>query len=167
MNHTLRITLGLVAGTAIAGAGYLLEGGNPSLLFDRNALLMMAGGTAGYLLMGFSLTHQLRSWRAAFGGDAGARDLAVAQRYFTAMGDGVVMFGIVGTVFGVIHVLENLDKPDTIGRGLAVAFLSLLYGYMIRTFVAGALGDAVTERLHQEAQPPSSPQATQELPRAS
>jgi chemotaxis protein MotA len=31
-------------------------------------------------------------------------------------------------VLGLIHVMENLDKPDQIGPGIAVAFVATLYG---------------------------------------
>ncbi len=36
--------------------------------------------------------------------------------------------GILGAVLGLIHVMENLDKPELIGPGIAVAFTATLYG---------------------------------------
>ncbi len=36
--------------------------------------------------------------------------------------------GILGAVLGLIHVMENLDKPEMIGPGIAVAFVATLYG---------------------------------------
>lgn len=36
--------------------------------------------------------------------------------------------GILGAVLGLIHVMENLDKPDLIGPGIAIAFVATLYG---------------------------------------
>ena len=36
--------------------------------------------------------------------------------------------GILGAVLGLIHVMENLDKPDQIGPGIAIAFVATLYG---------------------------------------
>ena len=36
--------------------------------------------------------------------------------------------GILGAVLGLIHVMENLDKPERIGPGIAVAFVATLYG---------------------------------------
>ncbi len=36
--------------------------------------------------------------------------------------------GIIGTVMGLVHVLGNLSKPDTLGPAIAVAFLATFYG---------------------------------------
>ncbi len=36
--------------------------------------------------------------------------------------------GILGAVLGLIHVMENLNKPEMIGPGIAVAFVATLYG---------------------------------------
>jgi chemotaxis protein MotA len=36
--------------------------------------------------------------------------------------------GIIGTVFGLIHVLGNLNQPDTLGPMIAAAFLATLIG---------------------------------------
>ena len=36
--------------------------------------------------------------------------------------------GILGAVLGLIHVMENLDKPEQIGPGIAIAFVATLYG---------------------------------------
>ncbi|MDD9952314.1 MAG: MotA/TolQ/ExbB proton channel family protein [Zetaproteobacteria bacterium] len=36
--------------------------------------------------------------------------------------------GILGAVLGLIHVMENLDKPELIGPGIAIAFVATLYG---------------------------------------
>jgi chemotaxis protein MotA len=36
--------------------------------------------------------------------------------------------GIVGAVVGLIHVMENLSDPSKLGSGIAVAFVSTLYG---------------------------------------
>jgi chemotaxis protein MotA len=36
--------------------------------------------------------------------------------------------GIIGTVFGLIHVLANLDKPATLGPSISAAFVATLIG---------------------------------------
>jgi chemotaxis protein MotA len=38
--------------------------------------------------------------------------------------------GIIGTVFGLIHVLENLSEPDKLGHLIAAAFLATLWGVL-------------------------------------
>jgi chemotaxis protein MotA len=36
--------------------------------------------------------------------------------------------GIIGTVFGLIHVLKNLDAPETLGPAISAAFIATLIG---------------------------------------
>jgi len=36
--------------------------------------------------------------------------------------------GILGTVMGLVHVLEGLDQPETLGPAIAGAFMATLYG---------------------------------------
>jgi chemotaxis protein MotA len=36
--------------------------------------------------------------------------------------------GIIGTVFGLVHVLGNLDKPETLGPSISAAFIATLIG---------------------------------------
>lgn len=36
--------------------------------------------------------------------------------------------GIIGTVMGLVHVLGNLEQPETLGPSIALAFMATLYG---------------------------------------
>jgi chemotaxis protein MotA len=36
--------------------------------------------------------------------------------------------GILGTVMGLVHVLENLNAPETLGPAISTAFIATLYG---------------------------------------
>lgn len=52
----------------------------------------------------------------------------VGQGFYTAMGGYAPTIGIIGTVMGMIHVLESLDDPSSMGPAIAVAFLATLWG---------------------------------------
>src|SRR5215212_5397688 len=54
----------------------------------------------------------------------------VAAKFFTGMGGYAPTIGIIGTVIGLIHVLENLDKPATLGPLIAGAFVATLWGVL-------------------------------------
>jgi chemotaxis protein MotA len=54
----------------------------------------------------------------------------VAAKFFTGMGGYAPTIGIIGTVIGLIHVMENLDKPETLGPLIAGAFVATLWGVM-------------------------------------
>ncbi|HRU06284.1 MAG TPA: motility protein A [Candidatus Brocadiia bacterium] len=45
-----------------------------------------------------------------------------------AMGAFAPAFGMIGTLIGLIQMLQNLDDPSKIGAGMAVALLTTLYG---------------------------------------
>ncbi|MCC6174140.1 MAG: flagellar motor protein [Chloroflexi bacterium] len=47
---------------------------------------------------------------------------------FEAMGGYSPTMGIIGTVMGLVHVLENLSQPDELGPLIAGAFIATLYG---------------------------------------
>ena len=52
-------------------------------------------------------------------------------------------FGIVGTVMGLVHVLEGLGKGsmEALGEGIAVAFIATFYGIGIANIVWGPLSN--------------------------
>jgi len=54
----------------------------------------------------------------------------VSAKIFTDMGGYAPTIGIVGTVLGLIHVLENLSKPDQLGHLIAAAFVATLWGVL-------------------------------------
>jgi len=70
--------------------------------------------------------------RATLEGEIAAKKAEdkVAARFFTAMGGYAPTIGIIGTVIGLIHVLENLSDPTVLGPLIASAFVATLWGVM-------------------------------------
>jgi chemotaxis protein MotA len=58
-----------------------------------------------------------------------AEDKAGAK-FFNAMGGYAPTIGIIGTVIGLIHVMENLSDPESIGPLIASAFVATLWGVL-------------------------------------
>lgn len=54
----------------------------------------------------------------------------VGKAWFTDAGAYGPTIGIIGTVMGLVHVLENLDKPETLGHSIAGAFIATLWGVL-------------------------------------
>ena len=54
----------------------------------------------------------------------------VAAKFFNAMGGYAPTIGIIGTVIGLIHVMENLSDPESIGPLIASAFVATLWGVL-------------------------------------
>jgi chemotaxis protein MotA len=59
----------------------------------------------------------------------GASGRAAADRaIFEKAGGFAPTMGILGTVLGLVHVLQNLDQPSTLGPAISGAFIATLYG---------------------------------------
>jgi chemotaxis protein MotA len=60
--------------------------------------------------------------------DAMAARHALATQPFEKAGGFAPTMGIIGTVMGLVHVLENLSAPATLGPSISSAFIATLYG---------------------------------------
>ncbi len=67
--------------------------------------------------------------------EAMARRHAAGAQPFEKAGGFAPTMGIIGTVFGLVHVLENLDKPATLGPAISAAFIATLLGVGIANVV--------------------------------
>ena len=68
----------------------------------------------------------------------------VAAKFFTAMGGYAPTIGIIGTVVGLIHVLENLDNPESLGPLIAGAFVATLWGVLAANLFWLPMGAKIT-----------------------
>ncbi|HEY0487227.1 MAG TPA: motility protein A [Mycobacteriales bacterium] len=62
--------------------------------------------------------------------DAKKADDRAGAKIFGDMGGYSPTIGIIGTVFGLVHVLEQLSKPAELGHLIAGAFIATLWGVM-------------------------------------
>jgi chemotaxis protein MotA len=60
--------------------------------------------------------------------DAMRKRHAWATQPFEKAGGYAPTMGIIGTVFGLVHVLSNLSKPETLGPSISAAFIATLIG---------------------------------------
>ncbi len=59
-------------------------------------------------------------------------------------------FGMIGTLIGLIKMLANLDNPDSIGEGMAVALLTTFYGAVLANAVFLPLAGKLAHRSRSE-----------------
>ncbi|WP_062137956.1 flagellar motor protein [Demequina aestuarii] len=62
--------------------------------------------------------------------DARAAKDKVVAKVFSDMGGFAPTIGIIGTVVSLVHVLENLSDPSSIGHMIAAAFVATLWGLL-------------------------------------
>jgi chemotaxis protein MotA len=76
-----------------------------------------------------------------------------AARIWESAGGYAPTIGILGAVMGLIHVMENLSDPSRLGAGIAVAFVSTVYGVGLANLffhpVGNKLKGIVAERVAQ------------------
>lgn len=61
------------------------------------------------------------------------------------------VFGFVGTIIGLISVLNNMGEPAEIGKGMALALLTTFYGLLFANFLFLPLAKKLSEQTKAEA----------------
>ena len=84
--------------------------------------------------------------RAVLEGEIAAKksEDKVAAKFFAAMGGYAHTIGIIGTVIGLIHVLENLSDPASLGPLIAGAFVATLWGVLSANLFWLPMGTKIT-----------------------
>ena len=75
----------------------------------------------------------------------------VGAKFFTAMGGYAPTIGIIGTVIGLIHVMENLSDPEAIGPLIASAFVATLWGVLSANVFWLPMGAKITRTSEMQA----------------
>ena len=73
------------------------------------------------------------------------------HRIFRFMGATAPAMGTVGTLIGLVQMLQVMDNPDSIGPSMAVALLTTLYGAILAFLVFIPIADKLECRTKDEA----------------
>ena len=74
-----------------------------------------------------------------------------AAKFFSDAGAYAPTIGIIGTVMGLVHVLENLAAPEDLGHLIAGAFVATLWGVMSANVLFLPLGNRLKRLAELEA----------------
>jgi chemotaxis protein MotA len=69
---------------------------------------------------------------------------------FATAGGFAPTLGIIGTVMGLVHVLENLSDPGTLGPAISSAFIATFYGVSSANLVFLPIGNKLKRISHDE-----------------
>jgi len=69
---------------------------------------------------------------------------------FVTIGTIAPAFGMIGTLIGLVAMLQNLSDPSSIGPPMAVALLTTLYGAVIANAFANPVADKLKARSAEE-----------------
>ena len=73
------------------------------------------------------------------------------KKMLDAVGSYAPAFGMIGTLVGLVQMLQNLSDPSKIGGGMATALLTTLYGAMAANMVFIPLAGKLEQRINEEA----------------
>lgn len=74
----------------------------------------------------------------------------IGQKIFKSMAAYSPAFGMVGTLIGLIQMLQKLDDPSKIGVGMAVALVTTLYGVVFANLLYIPFAGKLETRSRQE-----------------
>lgn len=75
---------------------------------------------------------------------------AAAERVFRGIGESAPAIGMLGTLVGLVQMLNTLDDPSSIGPAMAIALLTTLYGAFIAQLIALPLADKLQLKAEDE-----------------
>lgn len=74
----------------------------------------------------------------------------VGQSVFEKMGDMAPAFGMIGTLIGLVQMLQKLSDPSSIGPAMAVALLTTFYGAVLANLVFLPIAGKLEQRSQEE-----------------
>lgn len=73
----------------------------------------------------------------------------VSVKVMTTFSEFAPAMGMVGTLIGLVAMLQNMDNPDSIGPSMAVALLTTLYGALIANGITTPLAKKLNARSNE------------------
>ena len=74
----------------------------------------------------------------------------VAERVFRGIGESAPAIGMLGTLVGLVQMLNTPDDPSSIGPAMAIALLTTLYGAFLAQLIALPLADKLQLKAEDE-----------------
>ncbi|MEC8554271.1 MAG: MotA/TolQ/ExbB proton channel family protein [Planctomycetota bacterium] len=75
----------------------------------------------------------------------------LGKKIVDSAGAAAPAFGMIGTLIGLVQMLQNLSDPSKIGGGMATALLTTLYGAMVSNVICIPLAGKLETRNNEES----------------
>jgi chemotaxis protein MotA len=72
------------------------------------------------------------------------------QKVFKFMGSTAPAMGMIGTLIGLVQMLQGMSDPKAIGPGMAVALLTTFYGALLAYLILNPLAEKLATRTSEE-----------------
>lgn len=90
--------------------------------------------------------------RAVLETDIGSLDErhTLGKKILDNAGNAAPAWGMIGTLMGLVQMLQNLDDPSKIGGGMAIALLTTFYGAVVANLFASPLANKLEGKHNEE-----------------
>lgn len=125
----------LVLLVAIIGSAIML-GAPLAIFFDLISAVLVGGIILCCTLWSFTPEAVITALRDSFREQIDDKERAINNyTVLSKMADFSVAAGIIGTIMGLVMMLQNMDDPTAIGPAMAVALLTMFYGTLLGELV--------------------------------
>lgn len=76
----------------------------------------------------------------------------IGHTMWKSMGSYAPAFGMIGTLIGLVNMLQSLDDPSKLGAGMAVALLTTFYGAFVANLFCIPIQGKLEQRTAEEVQ---------------
>ena len=110
--------------------------GHLAYFIDLPSLLIVVIPTLGLAIGNFSWITYKKTWSIPFGNPENYEqsELIETHKCVNYMGNMFVIMGLIGTLIGVVLLLQNLDDPEMVGPAVAIAIMTLFYSVILKGF---------------------------------
>ena len=147
MSSRIIIAMVLFIGLTVAGMAW---GSGLDTVFnfiDPASILIVVGVISAGGIWSFPFDIIKQSFADAVSGEELSSDRATqGHLVFMKLSQLAVASGLLGTLIGLVKMLQNLDDPTIIGPAMAVALLTLLYGVIVGEFVFKSMANSFLVR---------------------
>jgi flagellar motor component MotA len=133
--------IGYFGGIGLIALGIVL-GGDALAFFSAPAVLIVLGGGIFFTMA----AHGFAGLKNAFTASIGNKNRATGSEkthvaVLLTLKNAFLGAAAIGMLIGLIQMLGNMDDPSQIGPSMAVALLSLLYGFLLGDLLVGPLAN--------------------------
>ena len=110
--------------------------GHLAYFLDLPSLLIVVIPTLGLSIGNFSWKTYKKTWSIPFGNPENYEqsELIETHKCVNYMGNMFVIMGLIGSLIGVVLILQNIDEPKKVAPAAAIAILTLFYSVILKGF---------------------------------
>ena len=126
----------LVIGMSFDFRNFEFKLGNLAYFLDLPSLIIVVIPTLGLSIGNFSWKTYKKTWSIPFGNPEHYEqsELIETHKCVNYMGNMFVIMGLIGSLIGVVLILQNIDEPKMVAPAVAIAIMTLFYSVILKGF---------------------------------